>query len=205
MTSKKELEIYLQQCEGFKNPKVMLEQYVTPSNITADLLNLAFLKGDIRDKRVFDLGCGTGRLAIGAALLGSKHVVGFDIDSEALEIARANAKRLKADVTWELREISDLNAHCDTVVQNPPFGVKKKGADRPFIKAGLKAGNTVYTMHKAGTEEFIKKYIDKIGGRITDIGTVVFPLPYSYSFHKKRVKKIDVNLYRIERRDQIDR
>ncbi len=42
---------------------------------------------------VIDYGCGSGILAIAAALLGARHVVATDIDPQALEATRANAER----------------------------------------------------------------------------------------------------------------
>jgi putative methylase len=201
MLSKKQLEILLERCNRFIEPKAKLEQYVTPTPIAADLLNLAALKGDIVDRKVFDLGCGTGRLGIGAALLGAEGVIGFDIDCEAIDAARRNAEALDADVAWRCTDVSSIDETCDTVVMNPPFGVKTRSADRPFIRAALKAGKVIYTMHKTTTRDFIIEYIKRCGGAVTDIAQVKFDLPYSYSFHKKRIKRIEVDIYRIERRD----
>ncbi len=201
MLSKKELEILLERCNGFEKPSARLEQYVTPAPIAADLLNLAVLKGDIAGKRVFDLGCGTGRLAIAASLLGAVSVTGFDIDPAALEIAGMNAERLDSVIKWRSLDAAALDEECDTVIENPPFGVKKKGADRAFLNASIKAGKVIYTMHKTTTRDFIQDYIKRLGGVITDLATVDFDLPHSYGFHKKRVKRIEVDIYRIERRD----
>src|SRR5262252_2277110 len=44
-----------------------------------------------RGLRVLDYGCGSGILAIAAAKLGAAHVVGTDIDEQALAAARSNA------------------------------------------------------------------------------------------------------------------
>ena len=41
--------------------------------------------------RVIDAGCGSGILALSAALLGFRHVVGFDNDPEAIRISEENA------------------------------------------------------------------------------------------------------------------
>ncbi len=201
MISKKQLEIFLERCVPFESPKANLEQYVTPTPIAADILNLAALKGDIMGMKVFDLGCGTGRLAIGAALLDAAEVIGFDVDCEAIDAARRNAEALDAEVNWRCLDVSMIDETCDTVVMNPPFGVKSKGADRPFIKAALKAGKVIYTMHKTTTRDFIIEYIKRCGGAVTDLAQVKFDLPHSYSFHKKRIKRIEVDIYRIERRD----
>ncbi len=48
--------------------------------------------GKLEGKRVLDLGCGTGILAIAAALLGAQPVVAVDIDPRAVEVTRENAR-----------------------------------------------------------------------------------------------------------------
>ena len=48
------------------------------------MLYHALMKGDIEGKTVCDLGCGTGVLAIGAALLGADRVKGVDSDPKAV-------------------------------------------------------------------------------------------------------------------------
>jgi len=55
-------------------------------------LCLAWLdEHDPGGKRVLDYGCGSGILAVAAALLGARAVTGTDIDPQALEAARANS------------------------------------------------------------------------------------------------------------------
>jgi len=75
----RKLEIILQQAKVFESPSAELEQYNTPATVAARLLQFAFLHGDIAGKRVVDLGCGTGVLALGAALLGG---VATGVDSD---------------------------------------------------------------------------------------------------------------------------
>lgn len=42
----------------------------------------------------------------------------------------------------------------DTVVMNPPFGTRKKGADMEFLSAAMKvASQAVYSLHKTSTRE----------------------------------------------------
>lgn len=45
-----------------------------------------------KDTRVFDIGTGSGILAIGASLLGAKNVVGVDLDIVAVDSAKENVK-----------------------------------------------------------------------------------------------------------------
>lgn len=195
--SKKKLEMTLQKCESFKDPKAYLEQYTIPSDLAAEVLFLAYLKGDIADKVVFDLGCGTGRLAIGSSLLDAKEVCGFDSDEDALIVARRNSSNIGVDVKWREMDIANVKGECDTVVQNPPFGVRRNKADRAFLEKALEVGKVIYSMHKMETQEFIKRYVQDLNGEILEIMTVDFSLPYSYGFHRKREIKTKVDIYRI--------
>ncbi len=151
---KKELEILLEYVEPIEKPKVELEQYTIPSSLAAQILNLANLLGDISKKRVLDLGCGTGRLGIGASLLGAKLVVGVEIDREALARAKENLHKLeklvgkKLKVFFVLCDVNNLafKRKFDTVVQNPPFGCKgKRHADRIFLEKAIEFGKKIYS------------------------------------------------------------
>ncbi len=53
-----------------------------------------------RAARVLDYGCGSGVLAIAAARLGARTVVGTDIDQQALDAARANSERNAVDALY---------------------------------------------------------------------------------------------------------
>jgi ribosomal protein L11 methyltransferase len=56
-------------------------------------LVLAFLERSLRGgEDVLDYGCGSGILGIAAAKLGAGHVDAVDIDSDAIEVARHNAR-----------------------------------------------------------------------------------------------------------------
>lgn len=48
-----------------------------------------------KGKRVLDIGCGPGRLAIGAALRGASQVLGLDVSEEMIKIANEQAKQSK--------------------------------------------------------------------------------------------------------------
>ena len=62
---------------------------------------------------VLDYGCGSGILAITAAKLGAKEVIGIDIDKEAVKIATANANNNKVsarfyDSTFNIKQQFDI-------------------------------------------------------------------------------------------------
>lgn len=200
---KKELEIILEKIDGFENPKIWLEQYVTPANLASFILTNAKLFGDL--KTVFDLGCGTGILAIGSAILGA-YSVGIDIDVEALKIARNNAKKLKVAVDFLACDVRDLKLKRKvTVIMNPPFGIQRKHADRSFIEKAFEIAEVVYSIHSVGSEVFVKKRAEKSGFKITHLWKFTIPLKRTYSFHEKAFKFIPVEVFRIERNDSIAR
>ncbi len=192
----RKLEILLEQVKGFDSPDVTLEQYATSAVLAAKMLHFAYMKGDITDT-VYDLGCGTGILAIGAKLLGAKKVVGFDSDEKALEIARNNAKILGVDVEFICCEISEISGYAHTVVMNPPFGAQAKGSDRPFLLTALRTSDVTYSIHNYGSHDFIKKFINP--AVITEWYKTSFQIKRIFKFHKKDVEQIEVEMYRIIR------
>ncbi|HEY9245228.1 MAG TPA: METTL5 family protein [Candidatus Methanoperedens sp.] len=194
---KKHLEMLLEEVSGFITPKSSKEQYFTPATVAADLLYFAFMKGDLTDT-VFDLGCGSGILSIGAKALGAEKVIGFDDDRGALEIARANTKRLGIDVEFICSNVNDVCGEAHTVVMNPPFGAQVRGSDRPFLRKALELSSVVYSIHNARSMEFIRKFISP--SVITDHILIDFPIKRIFRFHTREVKVIKAEIYRIEKR-----
>lgn len=73
----KTLESNLEDIETIEIPKIDLDQYTTSSFMAASILHIAeFAYNDIKNKSVADLGCSSGMLCIGAALLGAKYCAG---------------------------------------------------------------------------------------------------------------------------------
>lgn len=85
----KHLEEYLQCVDTFEKPKILLEQYATPSHIAGCMLHTIQTKyGDIQNKLVADLGSGCGMLSIGSFLLGAQLTVGFELDAAAVKVVQ---------------------------------------------------------------------------------------------------------------------
>ena len=208
MMNKKQLEIILSKLKPVKNPKPTLEQYTIPGDLAADILHLAYLNGDIEGKVVFDFGCGTGRLAIGALLLDAKEVVGVDTDYKVLEVAEENLHSIisnkiavKGSIKFLQSDICDFSGKCDTVIENPPFGIQKEHADRVFLGKALECGKRIYSLHKDGyekTREFITKFIESKGGKLEQTIPYKFSVPHMFKFHRKPKKEFSVDLYVIE-------
>ena len=203
ISKKKHLEMILQNIPSNKSPKAHLEQYITPATIASDILWNAYSLGDIEDKKVIDLGCGTGIFSIGAALMGACKVDGVDVDPDTIEIAKNQAIKygLEDKVQFVLEEIENFYGTGDTVIQNPPFGAQKAGrknADRFFIEKAIESAPVVYSLHIKETEEFIEKYFASLGGYVTNKFYYRFNIPKIYDFHKKDKININVVLFRIK-------
>ncbi len=194
---KKELAITLERLEGFRNPKIELEQYVTHPSLASEIVVTAKLMGDL--DFVVDLGCGTGILTIASALLGAK-AVGFDVDAEALRIAMRNAKAVGVHVDFVLSRVEDVvvKKRC-TVIMNPPFGIQRRHADRPFLFKAMEIADVIYTIHSAGSERFVRRVCTENGFEITHLWRYKIPLKRTYDFHEKEFKWIAVEVYRLRR------
>lgn len=195
---KVQLERILQSLEPVPSPRPDLEQYGTPAGIAAEALYFAYSRGDIADKRVLDAGCGNGVLAIGAKLLGAATAVGVDVDPRAIETAEANARRAGVQVEWRTTEIGRVAERFDTVVMNPPFGSQTRHADLPFLDKAIAVAPVAYSFHNAVTEAYLLRRIEAAGARVTDRLPYEFPLPRTFRFQTKDVRRIAVVLLRIE-------
>ena len=198
ITKKKHLEMAIQKVPKHPNPKVDLEQYSTPATIAADLLWNAYSLGDIADKKVMDLGCGTGIFAIASKLLGAASAIGVDIDKDSTDLASSYC----GDVDFMCSDICDLenDFDVDTIFQNPPFGSQKnakKGADLKFISKAIELSPKVlYSFHMASTEEFLISYFEKNDLEITHIFRYNFPIPKIYEFHTRESANVEVIVIR---------
>ena len=179
----------------FNQPKPELEQYSTPVDIVAEMIKLANSQGDLSGN-VVDLGCGTGRLAIGAALLGTE-VTGYEIDNGALELAKNYSKEHDLDIKWINLAIENIDKKYDTVIMNPPFGSQRPGADRAFLEKSLEIGKRIWSIHMAETKNFVKDFIEKNSGEIITAYEFDFPIKNSMPFHTKNVSNQKAILYHI--------
>ena len=196
---KKHLEIFLQKIPVHPNPKYELEQYSTPATIAADIIYNAYHIGDIKNKEILDLGCGTGIFSIAAATMNAKKVTGVDIDKKSIEIAKKQAEKNNLEIKFINKDISRINIKADTVIMNPPFGAQKSNrkADRKFLEKANKSAKIIYTLHLKRTDEFIEQITKSMNTAIDFKKTYEFPIKSRYSFHEKKINKIQVNLYRM--------
>ncbi len=184
----------LSKVEGFENPKISLEQYLTPAQMAADILHTANLNQDLECKKVADIGTGTGIFAIGAALLGAD-VKAFDKDLDALDLAEENAENLGMTEYIEFVEtdVSDIEEEFDTVLMNPPFSVHSDiGID--FIRKAVEVSDAVYTVSHPGAREVIKDFVENSNHIITALEEYKVSLPPTYGFHTEEGRETEVDV-----------
>ena len=206
MATKSALAQQLGVVAGFTDPSADLEQYRTPPDLAAHLIHRADLEGDVQDRTVVDLGCGTGMLALAAALRGPETVVGVDIDPGPLATARANERKVGSttSVSW-VRADATQPPLCPpvaetTVVMNPPFGAQSgnEHADRGFLATAAEISSVSYSLHNAGSGDFVESFAADNGGDVTHAFAAEFEVPHQFEFHDAERRSIDAELYRIE-------
>ena len=194
----RDLEILLTQLDTFENPKLNLEQYQTPPRLIAVILWRALQLGDLENRRIVDLCCGTGLFGIGAMLLGAKEVTGVEIDKEAIEIAKRNSKKSNVSIKFMNRDVREIEASFDTAFMNSPFGIQGDIKDQEFLAAALRMAKTVYSLHlyQEKNIEFLTNYVNKQNREVKEVIRAEFEIPKSYKFHKKRFHIIEVAILR---------
>lgn len=198
MLTKKQLAIQLSKLLVFANPKLELEQYPTNSEAAATVLWDAYMKGDIANKTIADLGAGTGILGVGALLLGAKFVYFVEKDFEAVRILQQNLITLRnKNYTVLQMQVTDFYQNVDTIIQNPPFGTKQEHADKPFLEKAFSVASVVYSFHKTSTELFVRAIAADHLFTVVETYSFSFPLRQTYSYHKKKIEKIEVTCFRI--------
>ncbi len=104
-----------------------------PRPETEELVEL-MLKEIPADARILDVGTGSGCIAISLAKeLPDTLVTAWDVSPEALSVARANARKLQADVRFVECDVLacqvDEVGLYDVIVSNPPYVTEAEKAD----------------------------------------------------------------------------
>jgi putative methylase len=218
---KLDLELVLSKVAAQPTPQVQLEQYTISPSVAANMLYIAaYTNNDIVGKTVLDLGSGTGRLSLGAAFLGAESVVGVDVDRLAIKTAVQNSINvgLAGCVEWINGDINALVGTFDTVLQNPPFGVQTREADRAFLVKALKVGNRIYSLHNHPETDsrligklrasgllqvepslFLERFVEKNGGVVRAVYAMLMTIPKMFEFHTKDRHDFVVDCYVIEK------
>src|SRR2546422_8289751 len=183
--SKRQLEIQLDKLKILESPNLKLEQYPVSSEVASELLYMAGFEHNDLDGRVIDLGTGTGRLAIGAALMGAEEVVGVDVDKRSLALARENAEAAGVRVEWVQSGVEKVTSRFDTVLMNPPYGTRTSHADIRFIEKAFELASVVYSIHKSATRDFLLQFVVSSGWKVDEVRSMRMEIPHLFEFHQK--------------------
>jgi putative methylase len=198
--SKRQLEIQLGKLKILKKPNLKLEQYPVSSEAASELLYMAGFEHNDLQGRVIDLGTGTGRLAIGAAMTGAEEVVGVEVDEQALALAKENSDRAGVEVEWVQSDIEKINSRFDVVIMNPPYGTRTAHADTRFLGKAFQLAPVVYSIHKSSTREFLFQFVTRAGWKVDQVRSMRMEIPHLFEFHEKKRATVEVDLYRIVRK-----
>src|SRR2546425_10729883 len=197
--SKRQLEIQLGKLQSLEKPNLKLEQYPVSAEVASELLYLAGFENKDLNGRLIDLGTGTGRLAIGAALMGAEAPVGVDMDERSLALARENAETAGVEVEWVQSDIEKINGRFDAVIMNPPYGTRTSHADTRFLEKAFQLAPVAYSIHKSATRDFLAQFVKKSNRQVDQVRSMRMEIPHLFEFHEKKREKVEVDLYRITR------
>lgn len=104
-----------------------------PRPETAELIDIIIKENRDPDLDILDIGTGSGAIAIALARhLAFARVEAIDISPKAIEIASANAHKLKADIRIcraDVFSFTPERASFDIIVSNPPYIADSEKAD----------------------------------------------------------------------------
>jgi len=86
------------------------------------------------------------------------------------------------------------------VLSNPPFGAQdgNEHADRAFLDQIREIADVSYTVHNAGSEEFVRAYADDHDATVTDAFAVELDVDNQFAFHDQDRATVDAEAYRID-------
>ena len=69
-----------------------------------------------------------------------------------------------------------------------------------FLQRAFGISSLIYSLHKSESERFVRKISEDNGWKVTDIWHYDFPLKATFDFHRRKIRRIDVSFFRIEKK-----
>jgi len=119
--------------KNFKHEIVIMPKmsFGTGHHQTTRLVCKAMYETDFKDKRILDMGCGTGILAILAQFLGAKDILAIDIDEWSVENSIENC------ATNNCKEIVVKKGDVDLLENKQPFNIIIANINKNILKLHL--------------------------------------------------------------------
>ena len=82
----------------------------------------------------------------------------------------------------------------------PPFGAQdgNEHADRAFLATAADIADVSYSVHNAGSQEFVEAFADDNDGEVTHAFAAQFDLDRQFDHHAADRQEIDTEVFRIE-------
>ena len=137
-------------------------------------------KGKDKDKKILDLGTGSGILAL-EALKYSKNVLASDINKEAVDYVKSLSQKLRA-IQSDL--FSHIKGKFDLILFNPPYLPEEKAEMKRLMGKEL----TLITTGGKKGYEIIERFFSEVKIHLKKNGEII--IIFSSLTNKKKVDKI---------------
>ena len=202
----KHLAIKLSKLTPHPCENVALEQYATEGDLASYWMLAVDQLDGFEQCTVVDMGAGNGILGIGALLLGAGEVVFVESDPAALDVIEANIDSLDDELQARARILSATVGldkvpleDVDIIVMNPPWGVQRDKADRPFLEAAFASKATSIHVLHSDKATHLEPMAKEHGWWAETVLRTEFRLPPTYEHHAQRKGKTDVKCWRFFR------
>ncbi len=195
---KKQIAIKLSKLKNLNCKNAGLEQYQTDSELAAEITWNSYIDGNIKNKTVADLGCGNGIIGNAALILRAKKVYFIDKDKNAVETCMENNSDYK-NAEFICDDVTKFSKRVDTVLMNPPFGVRERKADKTFLLKAFEIAREIYSIHKTGSERFIETVASENGFSVKSVIPKNFIIKKIYKFHKRDNYTVKVGIWHISK------
>ena len=122
------VQYVLEETEFYGLPFQVTPAVLIPRPETEELVQMIVQKFENKPVKIWDIGTGSGCIAVSLAkMLPNAQVYATDISEEALTVARCNAERNGVGVTFARHDMADAehlpfgDVRFDVIVSNPPY------------------------------------------------------------------------------------
>ncbi len=150
------------------------------TNSTSILVNNLL---NLKEKKVLDVGCGSGIIAIFCALNGAAEVIASDIDQDIIENAKENVRLNKTEEIVKVVKsdlFENIDGKFDYILANLPISDKDWNLNISTLdlmkkclsqsKSHLKKGGEVYfTWYDSPSLASLKDYLNESGWTVTQV------------------------------------
>jgi len=202
----KHLAIKLSKLTPHPCENVVLEQYATEGDLASYWMLAVDQLDGFEQCTVVDMGAGNGILGIGALLLGAAEEVFVESDPAALDVIETNIDSLDEELQTRAKILSATVGldevpleGVDIIVMNPPWGVQREKADRPFLEAAFASKATSIHVLHSDKATHLEPMAKEHGWWAETVLRTEFRLPPTYEHHAQRKGKTDVKCWRFFR------